>query len=157
MFGKWKVRLEAKWKEEWINNNNELLNSLDKEYVNKKNSLEESFEKSLKKFESEVQTKKQSILNKIKIEEEEVEHRLKIVEDRKLDLISTDNHLKAQIKLLEAKASPTAVWTEAFSLGVSKAWDMLLPIMAGNVEALKKKIYEDATFDAISRLNGKKK
>ena len=153
MFEKWKTKLELKWKEEWLKRNSDLLDSLNKEYADKQKHLEDS----LTKFASEIQTKKQSLLNRVKMEEEEVEYRLKVVEDRKLDLINTDNHLKAQIKLLEAKASPTSVWTEAFSLGVSKTWDMLLPIMAGNVETLKKKIYEDATFDAVSRMNGKKK
>ena len=150
MFEKWKARLEEKWKEEWIKRS---MESLTQEY----SDLKGDFEKSFEKFAGEIQTKKQSLLNRIKIEEEEVEHRLKLIEDRKLELLRVDNDLKSQIKVLEAKASPSAVWTEAFSLGVSKTWDLLLTVMAGNIEALKKKIYEDATFDSITRLNGKKK
>ena len=86
-----------------------------------------------------------------------MEFRLKSLEYRNIELARADNDLKIQIRLLEAKASPTSVWTEAFSLGVSKTWDLLLPVMTGNIEALKKKIYEDATFDSITRMNGKKK
>lgn len=49
-----------------------------------------------------------------------------------------------------------AIWMDGFAAGVSKSWDSLIPVMAGNIEALKKKIHEDATLEALKRLNGKR-
>lgn len=49
------------------------------------------------------------------------------------------------------------LWMEGFAAGVSKSWDSLIPIIQGNVEQLKKKVYEDAINDSIKRFNGAKK
>ncbi len=47
-------------------------------------------------------------------------------------------------------------WIEGFSLGVSKQWDLVLPIMTENMAKLTSKIKEDATREAIKRFQGNK-
>jgi len=88
---------------------------------------------------------------KIQFSEEEVAYRLKQLEDRKIELIKTDNEVKMQIKLLEAKSSPNTVWLEAFTQGFSKAWDSINPIMMDNVLKSKKFIEENAIMETIKR------
>ena len=122
----------------------------DKECQEKLKKSQEILDEKLK----EQETKNASELSRLKVMEEEIQFRESILADRKLELIKADNELKDQIRLLEAKASPSAVWCEAFSQGMSKAWDFLLPGMQENMEKLKKKIHDDAIADTLERLNG---
>ena len=145
-------KLFDKWKHEWWINQ---VSKLEEEYKDKKLELELEFEKEIDEITKKREFDKQSIINRIEFEEEELNHRLKVLEDRKIEAIKADNELKTQIKLLEAKASPSSVWVEAFTAGVHKTWDMLLPVMTGNVEAMRKKIYEDAINDSLKRMGRK--
>jgi hypothetical protein len=76
-----------------------------------------------------------------------------LVHDRRIELEKANTELKQQIRLIEAKASPDSVWTEAFSLGFSKAWDMMLPLMRDGFDKLKDKIRTDAIEDSIKNFN----
>jgi len=157
-------KLQEKWKQEWWEKRQD---DICREYSAREKELKADLEEHLEQDRQAIEASKASLSAKeleiemrsakLSIRQAEIEELEVRVAERKFELLKADNDLKAQIKLLEAKASPTAVWTEAFSLGVSKTWDLLLPVMTGNIEALKKKIYEDATFDSIARLNGKKK
>ena len=112
-----------------------------------------------KKFEAEIDSqtlKNRQLLNNLQLEEEELEYRIKTVKERIIEMTKRDNELREQIRLLEAKASPSSVWCEAFTQGMNKAWDLMLPTVIDNVEKLKTKIREDATREAIDRLNGKR-
>lgn len=44
------------------------------------------------------------------------------------------------------------IWMAGFEAAMSKSWDMLVPVMAGNLEVLKKKIHDDATMEVIKRM-----
>lgn len=44
------------------------------------------------------------------------------------------------------------IWIQGFTAGVSKSWDLLTPIMVGNIEKLKDKIRDEATEEAIRRM-----
>lgn len=77
-----------------------------------------------------------------------------LVHDRRIELEKANNDLKQQIRLIEAKAKPDSVWTEAFSLGFSKAWDMMLPLMSQGFENMKDKIRNDAIEESIKGYNG---
>ena len=140
MFDKWKQG----W---WLKHASELA------------KIYESSEKDLRqKFEIEIEiikVRKESLIRKLQLEEEELTYKLKLVEERKIEAARIDNEIKNQIRLLEAKASPSSVWAEAFTSGMNKAWDILLPVMTENLEKVKKKIYDDAVRDTVNRMNGK--
>jgi len=74
------------------------------------------------------------------------------LDDRKITLESKKAELAQQIKIIEAKSSPSSIWTEAFTLGMSKSWDMMLPMIQTNMDKIIKKMKEDAAIEAISRL-----
>ena len=148
--------LFERWKQEWwlkhaadiareyAHRQEDLVKRLETEINDKLNLLQQDLKLRESKLTSEI--------SKGKILEEEVAYRTKILEDRKLELIAADNELRTQIKLIEAKAHPSSVYIEAFSQGMNKCWDMLLPIMSDNIEKLKTKMKDDAITEAIQRL-----
>ena len=144
------MKLFDKWKNEWWLNN---ARKLSQEFNDNRMDLIRRCQEEIKQAEDTWKMSKNIILQKIALEESEVAYRLKVLEERKLELIKADNDLKTQIKLLEAKASPSSVWSEAFGQGMSKCWDLALPFMQENIEKLKSKIREDAAMEAIKRLN----
>lgn len=161
-------KIISRWKEEWWQLRSSKLIT---EHLHKESRLIESFKDRLTLLESEHKRKldayeieRDILYSKIKGEiqkgkllEEDVEHRNQNLKERKLELIQADNELKSQIKLLEAKAHPASVWTEAFTLGISKCWDMLLPSMQDNLDKLKQKMKDDAIQEAIARLHASNK
>lgn len=46
----------------------------------------------------------------------------------------------------------TAIWTEAFSLGFSKAWDMMVPLMTSGIDKSKEAIFNLAIDQAMANL-----
>ena len=157
------AKLIERWKQEWwLKNASEMA----KEYAHRKDDLilklesemkdtQEKYQSKLRFLEENLKLQERQIelaLNKGKILEEEVTYRTKSLEERKLELIQADNDLKTQIKLIEAKAHPSTVYVEAFSQGVSKSLDMLMPIMSENLEKFKTKLKDDAIAEAIKRL-----
>ena len=140
-------KLINKWKQEW--------------YLRHSADLAREFEAKLKENETlflkEIECQKAIHEEKIKILKEEEAHRERLVSDRISELKSVDNDLKNQIKILEAKAHPSEVWAQAFSMGVSKTWDMLLPTMTENIEKLRESLFQRATEEALGRLNGNHK
>ena len=154
-------KLLDKWKHEWwVKHSSDVV----REYESKKIELISKLEKDMKinveKFELQrdvIYAKVKAEIKKGEVLEEEVAYRLKNLEERKLELIQSDNDLKSQIKLLEAKAHPSGVWTEAFTLGVSKCWEMVLPVMSENLDKLKSKMKDDAIHEAIARLRAPNK
>lgn len=149
-------KLKSQWKNDWWIKE---CGNVATEYQSRRNDLEKRLQEELARFEEAFDIEKEiscvrieSERKKIKLLEEEVEYRFKTLEERRLELIKVDNELKTQIKLLEAKASPSAVWSEAFSQGMSKCWDLALPFMQENIEKFKTKVKEDAAVEAIQRL-----
>lgn len=150
-----------KWKEVWWAKNVEALS---REYSAKKEEiishLEEDLKQTKKVWDNE-RLKLQSEIDlgehRLSILQEDITYRKKLLEDRRMELILADNKVKEQIKLLEAKASPSGVWAEAFTLGVSKCWDLLLPAMTENIDKMKTRIKEDCAREAIGRFNATNK
>ena len=71
-------------------------------------------------------------------------------EDRKAELVSVNEELKAQIRLIEAKARPDAVWLTAFQAGYSKAWETMLPIMQGGMKLSNETMRQEALTAALA-------
>lgn len=129
-------KLFENWKNDWWIK--ECAN-IAKEYESRRKDLEERLDEELlrtKEFLSiEIEVMRVGLEAKksmLKIQEEDIDYRLKKLEERKLELPS--------------------VWAEAFGQGMSKSWDLMLPFMLENIEKLKSKIKEDAAMEAIQRL-----
>jgi len=129
-------KLKEKWRQDWIESKTIDLEKsfestrldLEKFQSDEIDELKIKHKEEIERIEDELINKKLLIDRRIKIEEEEVNYRLKVLEDRKVELAKADNELKNQIRLIEAKASPSSVWVEAFTAGVNKTWEMLRPI-----------------------------
>lgn len=158
---KWWTNLKERWKQEWwLKHASEVAKEYESRQADLIQKLDSEFKLNIEKSELErdvLYTKIKSELQKGKLLEEEVEFRLKTLNDRKLELIQADNDLKQQIKVIESKASPSSVWAEAFTAGANKTWEIIVPVMTDNITKLKKKMEEDAIQEAIARLNASNK
>jgi len=139
-------KLIESWKNEWLLKKNQELSV---EYASR---LESSIKILQDKIKEETD-KQNSILRSIEFKNQELKLQEERLHKRELELIAAQDNLKKQIELLEAKASPTSVWADAFGKGMEKSWDLLLPVMLDNIEKLKSKIREDAAIEAIKRMN----
>lgn len=70
------------------------------------------------------------------------------------DQARINEELRQQIHLLEAKASPSNVWAEAFTSGFNKAWDMMAPLMEEGSAKVRQSIYDKGVNDTLKRLEG---
>jgi len=156
-------KLISKWKEEWWEKREDyLVKEFSQREAELKADLEEhlikdkeSFSNHMKKLQAEGQ-EIESRLARLEVKKAELSEMERRITDKRQELASINDELLQQIRTAEAKSSPSSVFMHAFTLGASKTWDLLLPVMTGNIEALKKKIYEDATTEAISRMNTKR-
>jgi len=132
-------KLKEKWKREWLEKNRAVL---EKELDERKQDFV--------KFAERVEHENNKLNKALEIKNLELSLMIKTVDDRILEVCKKDNDLHQQIKIIEAKASPDKVWCEAFSLGFSKAWDMIEKVqMDGLLRA--RKVIEDRAIDrAIS-------
>ena len=154
-------KLIGKWKQEWlIKHEAEILAEYASQEANLRETLKSDMERNIAMLEIERDTiyaKTRLEIQKGEVLEEEVKYRIKNLEQHRLDLIEEDNKLKQQIKIIEAKSNPSGVWTEAFTLGMNKCWELMLPIMSENIEKVKLKLKEDAAKEAIGRFNAANK
>lgn len=155
------MRIFDKWKKEWwVIKSSELYKEFEQKKIELENTLNQEIKFHIQKLEIErdiLYAKVKSEIEKGKLLEEEVAYRIKTLENRKLELIQTDNDTKRQISILEAKASPTAVWAEAFTAGATKTWELIVPVMTDNLSILKTKMKEEAVQEAIARFNAPNK
>lgn len=122
-------RIEAKAEAE--------LSELRKKYEGKKYELE----KANRHLEDELQ----EVANKRKKLDEELLA-------TKVEFEKANNDLKTQIKLLEAKASPTGVWTEAFSLGFGKAFDLMKDVIKKATKGREDYFKDTAYTEALNNV-----
>lgn len=137
------MKLFDKWKEEWWAKHSDEISTY----------YETEYSELIKKHEA----KKEELLKRIKLEEDDLTYRLARIDDRKIELERLDADYKLQIKIVEAKSHPSNVWAEAFTAGANKVWDLIAPVMIGNLEKLKSTIQEEAIEEAIRRLGGHNK
>ena len=115
---------------------NEKTVQIKSEYEQKEKDYISEFDKKYSFLQKEL-SEKLEVLEKEKRNLEDIQTR---VSDREKELVRVNEDLKVQIRLIEAKASPDHVWESAFSLGVSKSWDMMVPLMTKGIDKLKEKI-----------------
>ena len=116
--------------ESWFKNKLEKLfipkkAEIELEFRQKEEELRKGFEDSFTKVKNDIDEK----LSKLRKQQADLEDDEQRVLDHKKELAKTNEELKVQIRLIEAKASPDAVWAEAFGHGFSKAWVMMRPII----------------------------
>lgn len=145
-------------KQEWIASQRKELESvfklveqtiLDKQ----KSELEEIRTSHLKACE-ELSSVIESKLSFLKRDEQDLDDFLQRIADRKVELEKVSQELKEQLRLIEAKASPSSMWAEVFTAGFNKAWDMMLPVMTGGIENMKQIIHDravDETLDGLEK------
>jgi len=137
--------LSKKIKETWFKSKEEKLNEIfssDLEKVKQKH--QEYFDN----LNSEIREREDSLISK----QRDVEDLLRRVNDKRVELETRNEELRDQIRLIEAKASPSGVWVQAFSQGFSKAWDMMIPLMTSGIEKTKEKIKELAIEESLNNI-----
>jgi len=145
-------KLKAKWKSEWLaKHQEEIRNSFERDIT----TLSEELESMRFEWKGRIQVLEDSMRHReldLQLKRRQLDELINEVDDKKVTLEQKKAELAQQIKIIEAKSSPSSIWTEAFTLGVSKSWDMILPMMQPNMEKILKKIREDAAIEAIARL-----
>jgi len=154
-------KLIESWKQEWwLKHASEVAREYQSRQLDLEKRLEEEMRLNLNKLELErdvIYAKVKGEIQKGQLLEEEVVYRTKTLEDRKLELIKADNELREQIKLIQAKASPDQIWNQAFTTGVSKTLDMIIPSLTEGFDKYKIKVREEAVTEAIARLRAPNK
>ena len=85
--------------------------------------------------------------------ERDLEDLARRLQDRKQDMERANQELKDQLRLIEAKASPDSIWTQAFSQGFSKSWDMMLPVMSTGFDKVVERTRNEAIDTALRNLD----
>ena len=137
----------SKWKSEWlISHESRLCKEFDGQIETIKDTLTSTV--------AEWNKKKADLIKEIDRESNEcsLQQNEYAILLKKLEM--SKKNVEDQIRLLEAKSSPTNVWTEAFTAGFNKAWDMMLPIMYDGVLKSKKVIEDTAIQETLRRING---
>jgi hypothetical protein len=140
--------IEKKCKDEFDIKRKQLENEFDikrKQLENKNNSELEVLKVALELQTKALNTEIQEIAKKRK------ELDMELLET-KTQFEKTNNELKAQIRLLEAKASPSNVWCEAFSSGFSKAFDLMQDIIKKGTQGIEDYFKEEAHIEALNNV-----
>ena len=73
--------------------------------------------------------------------------------DKHLKHLQAENEaMRDQIRLMKTRHFPDIVWVEAFSLGFSKAWDMMMPLMEQGMKEAQVKVRDTAIQETVSNL-----
>lgn len=132
-------KLKEQWKKEWIEKNRLALeHELSERKVD------------FMKLTEQVEHENNKLKKALEIKNVELNLMIKTVDERIAEVRKKDSELHQQIKLIEAKASPDRVWCEAFSLGFSKAWDMIEQVQMDGLLRARKVIEDKAINRAIS-------
>ena len=143
-----------KWKAEWLDRNEfKLAKEFEKDLNELKSSFTQTRQDWTKKC-ADLETESQVEYQKLLMSQEEILELSKRLDDRKVELARINEELRQQLRISEAKASPSNVWAEAFTCGFNKAWDMVIPIMSEGNERMKKLIEDKAITDTLRRMNG---
>lgn len=155
------MKFIQRWKEEWWNRHeSEIVRDYAERESELKQELDSHLEADRASFEKTRKLAQEAMdlqVATLKVREKELEELTKLMDSKRLDLARKNEELLNQIKLIEAKTSPSNVWVEAFGMGFSKAWDMMAPILMEGVKLSKKSIEDMAITDTLKRMNGNNK
>ena len=94
------------------------------------------------------------VLTSLSREESDLQDQERRVKQRQVELAQTNEELRTQIQLLEAKASPSGVWAEAMGTGFRMAFEMLLPLMREGYGKAHNLLFDAAVNDTLQNLEG---
>jgi len=132
------------FKEKWLEEKEKKLKLEFKERLDKLWMESASRENEQKKRIEDLEQSLSKKLENLKLDEE-------IASRRREELERESLSLKEQLRIIEAKAHPSSVWTEAFGQGFSKAWDSIKEVVYKDYENVKKMIYERAVEETLSQ------
>lgn len=146
-------KLKEQWKKKWLSENQEkLIQEFDSELKTVQEEML-ALKSSLTQSSEELKSKKKSLEEEMQSQFHQIEIKRVDNEALSLKLDSINESIRQQILLAETKANPANVWTDAFSLGFSKAWDMMMPMMTQGLSNSKKMIEDAAIQSTLTRIS----
>lgn len=147
MFNSWKL-----W---WLNDRKEKLEiEFANQIMDLRHKLESDWISEREKVSRQIDEERISLMEKQKKLELDEE---KLIE-RRFEVQNLTRDYEEQIKVLEAKVNPSGVWEQAFSAGVEKAWDFMIPLMRDNIvkatQAIKNEAIEELIRGSYTKTNG---
>lgn len=137
----WWQAQEARWREEYV-----------PQFATLKQETEQALEQASQHRQEADQLKRDGkhLKESLEHQQRDLEDLMRRQEDRKVELASANEELKSQVRLLEAKARPDAIWVEAFRSGYEKAWETMLPIMQGGMKLSNETVRQAALTAALA-------
>ena len=149
-----------KWKEEWIKKHK---SKIEFEYYKELKRIKDSYVNDIKEAQESLNIRKEKREKEIDDIEKSLEYKKKDLEDlllrqkdKETELKKVNDNLRDQIRLIEAKASPSSVWESAFSSGFSSGFNMAIRSVTQIDDSVKKAIKRKSIDEAIRRMNGNK-
>ena len=134
----------------------QFRNKLKKWWNEKKVAIQEEYDLKEKDYVEQIVGYENQIKERVEILERrmrDLEDQERRIQDRKEDLERVNLELKNQIRIIEAKCSPSNIWETSFSQGFSKAWDMMIPLMKDGLDKVKEKIREEEIESSLPRVD----
>lgn len=149
-------KLLNKWKNEWWEKReSKLIEEFSIQEKSLKEDLQEHITKDKESFEAAQKENRNLSLRlefesaRLRAHEIEISEAEKSLIHKKALLEEESKNLSEQLRLLEAKAHPSSVWTEAFTCGFNHAWNTMQPIIFENLERSKKLIHDLAVEETL--------
>ena len=135
-----------RWKQSWLNSQESKWKE---EYATK----EAEWKKEIASLNESGDREASEIKETLDRTERDLDDLARRLQDKKEALEKANQELRDQLRLIEAKASPDSVWTQAFSQGFSKAWDMMLPIMSSGFDKVVERTRNESIDGALRNLD----
>lgn len=135
-----------RWKQAW-------LNSQESKWKEEYASKEAEWKKEIASLNESGDREASEIKETLDRTERDLDDLARRLQDKKEALERANQDLRDQLRLIEAKASPDSVWTQAFSQGFSKAWDMMIPIMSSGFDKVVERTRNESIDGALRNLD----
>lgn len=142
-------KLLNRWKEEWWERRRESISA---EYSFREESLMKELQSTLDEKKDYLNSSLREVNDhsiELDYKKKDLEELTRRLDERKLELEEANSDLQDRLRLLEAKAHPSSIWTEAFTAGFNHAWNTMKPLVFENLERSKKLIYDMAVEETI--------
>ena len=149
------------WKEEWWEKQSD---SLAQEYAQRERELKEEFKEHLEADSTSFNLKleemrKESLeletrILRLQVKKAELGEMERRTDDKKLELSKLNEELLVQIRLIEAKASPSNVWQDAYGKGFQAGMEWREKVGPSLDEKQIRIIKETAINGTLERMNG---
>lgn len=147
-FGSWWKKFEAGW---WARQEARLR----LEYAEKERSLHADLEAKLAATRGQLEADHAVLedqVRKVKAARADLEDQERRLSDRQEELLRVTEEVRTQLRLIEAKAHPDSVWVAAFTAGVTKSWDTILPLLQDRLRKTQETLEQHAIDATLDRL-----